>query len=812
MRRSIKYAVLGLVLLSGASVDAYDLKNVRLESRTNQFIAYADIWGYTAPGGDEYCIIGTKWGTAFYDMTIPSSPRYTGFVGGPKSSWRDAKVYRDYCYVTTEGGGTGEGLQIIDLSDPDNPTLVSTYTATFTSAHNVYIDTAAGHAYVCGASGGTHILDLSDPVNPVEVGLISSPYLHDIMARDGVLYGGAIGSGQLRMWDVSTPSNPVPIGARSTPGGSTHNVWPTDNGQYVLTTDETANGDLRIYDVTNLQNISEVASYRTGPSGSIIHNVHVRGDVAFISYYTEGMRLLDVSDPTAPVEIGFDDTFLATATGFKGCWGIYPYAPSGAVYGSDIRNGLFTIFYDESFGNVSGDVSSSLDATPLADVSISIASVGFSQRSFDDGLFSIHETPGSHSIRFERHGYATEIVPTTFTTGLDTTISVAMTPLPTGTISGTVKTTGGTPIAGAFVELIGPAIVPIQEYSDTTDGSGNYSLPSSPIGGWEVRATVLGRTPGVEPAVVSDGGTTTTDFFLTAAIFSDDFEADNGWTIGAPGDNATDGIWERTLILGKESGRVVPSFDHTPGSGTDAFFTERGDLFESVDLNEVNGTTSLLSPIIDLTGTDNPVVSYWRFHSVNAGPFPFNGDAFVVKASSDGGSSWTTVDSLTTNLIHLGAQWRNHEFTVNDFVPLTSTFLVKFVITDQGDDSIVESGVDDFSVYEGPPTFTSVASGDVSNGSVTPVRTVLMGNRPNPFNPSTSIRFQIAERSRVTLELYDIAGRLVRTLVSGVREGGSHEVTWNGNNDAGGPAPSGVYFYRLRSGESVDTQKLTLIR
>ncbi len=86
-------------------------------------------------------------------------------------------------------------------------------------------------------------------------------------------------------------------------------------------------------------------------------------------------------------------------------------------------------------------------------------------------------------------------------------------------------------------------------------------------------------------------------------------------------------------------------------------------------------------------------------------------------------------------------------------------------------------------------------------------------NHPNPFNPRTDIRFATAREGRVTLALYDVKGRLVRTLASGRFPAGQHVVTWDGRDDRGADAPSGVYLARLRDADGVDaSRKLTLVR
>ncbi len=85
-------------------------------------------------------------------------------------------------------------------------------------------------------------------------------------------------------------------------------------------------------------------------------------------------------------------------------------------------------------------------------------------------------------------------------------------------------------------------------------------------------------------------------------------------------------------------------------------------------------------------------------------------------------------------------------------------------------------------------------------------------NYPNPFNPSTLIRFELPHSSGVRLSIYDILGRCVRNLVDGHRSAGMHAVVWDGTDNLGQKVPSGVYMYRLSAGSSTAVRKMILTR
>jgi len=99
-----------------------------------------------------------------------------------------------------------------------------------------------------------------------------------------------------------------------------------------------------------------------------------------------------------------------------------------------------------------------------------------------------------------------------------------------------------------------------------------------------------------------------------------------------------------------------------------------------------------------------------------------------------------------------------------------------------------------------------------------PASFALLQNFPNPFNPATTIRYELPSQGTVTITIYDVLGRAVRTLIHEVQPAGSHAMLWRGDNDAGAIVASGVYFYRCtaarsdRSGQFEQTMKMILLK
>ncbi|MBK6899600.1 MAG: T9SS type A sorting domain-containing protein [bacterium] len=105
-----------------------------------------------------------------------------------------------------------------------------------------------------------------------------------------------------------------------------------------------------------------------------------------------------------------------------------------------------------------------------------------------------------------------------------------------------------------------------------------------------------------------------------------------------------------------------------------------------------------------------------------------------------------------------------------------------------------------------------VSATGVDDGTPAPSATALVGIHPNPFNPQTQIQFELAREGAVRLEIYDLQGTLVRTLVEGSRGSGRHTETWDGRDNAGGQVASGVYMARLAAGGMQQMQKMVLLK
>lgn len=372
---------------------------------------YSGSWVYADPLGTEYALLGTRFGTAAYALDGPAAPIELGFIPGPTSNWREITVVGHHAYVVTEGSGDLQGMQVIDLSFlPDSLHLTAVYDSTFTRGHIIQKDLYAEHptVFVCGTSstGGIHILDVSEPAHPVQIGLYDPDYyIHDIHLRGDTLYAAAFYEGQVDILDISDPAQPSWIAALEDPGNNTHSMSTTPDGRYLFLADEQDGLPARIFDLSDLADIEEVAQYSANEE-SLVHNPYIRGDFAFISHNTEGLRVVDLRDPRVPVEVGYADTYDGPSGGFFGLWSACPYLPSGRIVGGDRTRGLLVWNFEETYaGRFYGKVSDLLTGDALVNARIVIDPPADTLFSGLNGRFQGGELPGLLSLNISADGY-----------------------------------------------------------------------------------------------------------------------------------------------------------------------------------------------------------------------------------------------------------------------------------------------------------------------------------------------------------------------------------------------------------------------
>ncbi len=175
----------------------------------------------------------------------------------------------------------------------------------------------------------------------------------------------------------------------------------------------------------------------------------------------------------------------------------------------------------------------------------------------------------------------------------------------------------------------------------------------------------------------------------------------------------------------------------------------------------------------------------------------------AIAAGAAHGTAPTTIGGLLTDI--------PEDFAVTDsldvVVPNGAQYL--FVCADDEFHGDNEDANHDFAIMIKGACYQASAV----DGNSAPTPLALHQNAPNPFNPTTEIVFDVRNSdARVRIGVYDLAGRPVRTLVDRLYEAGVHSVSWDGRDDCGGRAASGVYFYRMNSGSFTEMRKMVLLK
>jgi subtilisin family serine protease len=449
-----------------------------------------------------------------------------------------------------------------------------------------------------------------------------------------------------------------------------------------------------------------------------------------------------------------------------------------------------------NFGFVQGTVTDQENGNPIPDVDVQAMGDTWNTKTDTDGDYTLGLPEGDWTLQYTNFFYEDGSADVEITAQQTIVQDIALTRKATGTVMGRITDAESfDPIEGAEIELPNTPLP-----TEVSDARGRYSHTGVPVGSYTVVASKFGYEPGGESATVtSGGGVTQINFDLSPALLALDMETDPGWTAGIPGDNATTGVWVRVDPNGTGA---QPEDDHTPDPGVLCWVTGQGTPGGALGENDVdNGKTTLLTGVIDLSSAPSPAISYWAWYSNDQGTYL--DDEWVVEITNDG-VEWTELLRMDVST----SGWEYFQHRVAEFVTPTANIQVRFVASDEGSGSIVEAAIDDFQV------FTNVPATDVTPVPGRPgARLVLHPNAPNPFASSTSIRFMLPATATVDLRIFDVAGRLIRTLASGERrEAGLQQIRWDGRDAGGSRVASGVYFYRVDALDQSVTERVVRVK
>ncbi|HEX8515833.1 MAG TPA: choice-of-anchor B family protein [Bacteroidia bacterium] len=791
-------ACASLAICMSASMFAQNLNLVQRSHYPYPGKTCANITGYVDTTGREYALVGVSDGLSIVDVTDPVNPVQVKKIPNIDDLWKEVKVYGKYAYVTTEGGG---GLQIVNMSSLPNaagivyhswqPVIPGAGGGTLESIHALHID---GHfVYLYGSNlfnGGAIAADLTDPWNPVyagkyEVGSGNQAYVHDGYVRNDTLYAGHIYAGYFSIVDFTNKSAPVEIANQFTPNNFTHNTWLSTDSKTLFTTDEVDGSYVTSYNITDPANIVELDRIQSNPgSQSIGHNTHIiqvnGNDYAVTSWYKDGLTIVDAGRPHNLVQVANYDNYAGSGGGFEGNWGVYPYLPSGNIIASNIEDGLYvyTPTYERAC-YLEGIITDSVTGLPLNGASIEILSTSVNENTTISGNYAtgIPSPGGTFSVKYSKAGYLSKTFTNISLVPAGVTLKdVALVPVQSFSMSGQVITSGtGIPVANANILISNPDF----SYQATTNASGNFTISGMYADTYEIIAGKWGYVTSCVQNTALNNGTAPLVIELAPGYY-DDFTFNFGWAVSG---NAATGDWERGIPVGTTNAgsSANPGADDNFDCGDKAYVTGNGGG-AAADDDVDNGSTLLTSPIFDLSTFTNPYVNYsrWFFNGGGAGS---PNDSVTIKLSN--GISTVMIDFARFNSPG-NSSWVPKAFQVSNFIAPTSNMRIQVRTADLSTSGhLVEAGFDQFSVTEGLMTgVESIVSGSSLNAY------------PNPFSSEINIAFKVTEKlSDAAVIVSDVTGRMIDKRSIDQQEG---TIIFENLN-------AGIYFVNIQNGNTPGT-------
>ncbi len=360
-----------LLLLIPALAGAQSSYNLTLLSHYNdttlQHVDGDQIWNDVMGWKDtiknrEYLIAGSTDSIYFFDITNPSQMVKCDLESGHARGAinRDYDTYDHYLYCVSDKSSSLGALQIFDLQYlPDSVHKVYDNDTHSVNTHTLFIEPSRKRLYLCANSyrpSGFRtmaILSLENPESPTLLGELDNSmgcgYTHEVFVQKDTAYCSC-GNAGLFIYDVSNPQQTILLSSIVAPypgNGYNHSSWLDSTGQYLMFTDENQGSPIKVYDMSDFGS-PDIVTYFNSHANALPHNAYWKGRFAYASSYEDGVYIYDmkaVASGTIPTVAGFYDTYPKNAPGvynaFHGCWGVWPFLPSGVILASDISEGLF---------------------------------------------------------------------------------------------------------------------------------------------------------------------------------------------------------------------------------------------------------------------------------------------------------------------------------------------------------------------------------------------------------------------------------------------------------------------------------------
>jgi choice-of-anchor B domain-containing protein len=327
---------------------------------------WSDIGGYhDSTNNKEYAILLGNDSFYFFDITEPTLTKlvatYDGF--STKSINRDVEIYGHYAYFVSERSGSLGGLQILDLQYlPDSVHEVYRSDLLTVQAHTIFIEPSSKRLYICQNSlkmsfSALDILSIENPEVPVKLASLEVPVtseglpqftkVHEMYSRNDTVYLSCYEAG-LYIMDLTNLNNQKLLSVISNypQRGTNHSSWLNEKGDKIMFTDENQGSPIKIFDISDISNPKQMVYFNSHPN-ALPHNAYWKENSAIVSSYEDGVFVYNLTDPNNPTVHAFYDTYpinpAGIYSGFHGCWGVWPFLPSGNIIASDISEGLFVM-------------------------------------------------------------------------------------------------------------------------------------------------------------------------------------------------------------------------------------------------------------------------------------------------------------------------------------------------------------------------------------------------------------------------------------------------------------------------------------
>jgi hypothetical protein len=678
---------------------------------------------------------------------------------------RQVEVFGDYAFIA----GDWDFVRVIYIGDPANPTYVSFLPGVVNTGS---VEISGNNLFATGGTGGVgcYIFDVSNPSAPLELGSCSTPgSATDVSVSGNYAYVADDGAG-LQSIDITDPTAPVIVGTYDTPGGA---IKLAISGDYICVADG-ASG-LQIVDITDPTNPTLAGSYDTPGSAQ---SVTVSGNYVFVSDGVSGLHLIDITDPTTPVLIETYDT-AGEAYGST--------RQGDHVFVADAGAGLKVIQVFEGAVDPTGNVGRSLVVDTSDDMILraraTTAQVGTVdwELSADGGMSWQDLEPDGTWSRFDSPG-----------TDLLWDSSLVW------------EAAGDAPsVTNLNVEWL-TEFSPISMIEDVPNDQGGFLRVTFPRSGYDFSDETILPVTGYQIYQRVDESIAMKRSSSIVAM-----EDDTNRTLD-PVPLVGVRIWESDARYFAQA--VDKTTNFPPGVW---------EVVGWVAASQADTYTARVTTTADSTPTD-PAWSVYFITTHTTTP------AIWFASQPDSGSS---IDNIAPAVPE---GFIMNETSVLSWDPSPETDFQYYTVYGSGADYLDESAIlinhttdttmnVGVHVHEYYLLTASDYAGNASDATVTihslsavqtdmPMVLSLLPCVPNPFNPSTSILFAIPEAGEVDLSIYDVSGRLIKTLVSTHISAGQKTAEWNGDDASGRRVASGTYFLRLETDQGVRTRKVMLAK